>query len=112
MEIKELKKMLRYANYTVYTQVNHVSKSGMSRSISLYIPAYDKSSKRKYICKLDYHVKDILGHSIDKNSGGLRVYGCGMDMGFDLVYRLSHRVYNNRKKYNGDLAYKLRQEWL
>jgi hypothetical protein len=76
-----LKKVLKPGS-TVYTVLRHVSKSGMSRRIDLYAV---KNNKPLF---LTGWAGDALGLRHDRK-GGLVVGGCGMDMGFHLVYELS-----------------------
>ena len=71
---------------TVYTILEHVGRSGMSRRIGVRVfvdndPHY-----------LDGLVAIALGEPVPRD-GGIRVDGCGMDMGFELVYRLSRALY-------------------
>jgi len=112
---KHLRKILK-PGMTVYTILNHVSASGMSRSISLAI-----GGKNGEIEKLDYWVAKAKGEKIDQKHGGLKAGGCGMDMGFDLVYCLGQMLWpNGTKKPHGtrngapDKAggYALKQTWL
>ena len=65
----------------IYATVHTVSKSGMSRNISLYMV-----HKGKIKC-LDYAFGRVFGDSMDKNHG-VRINGCGMDMLFEANYRL------------------------
>ena len=72
---------------TVYTILRKVSRSGMMRHISLVIIE-------------DGQPRDItgwaglaMGTPWDRNSGGIKVGGCGMDMGFHLVYNLGRTLY-------------------
>ncbi len=67
---------------TVYTKLNHVSRSGMSRSITPFLII---DGEPYYIA---WSVAVIFAQSRDKYDG-LKIDGCGMDMGFALVYRLS-----------------------
>jgi hypothetical protein len=71
----------------VSTVLRHVSRSGMTRAISPVLvrdgEAWDFS----------YHATRIGLGSIDRNHGGLRVHGAGMDMGFWLVYELGSALY-------------------
>jgi len=73
---------------TVYTLVRHVSRSGMSRLISAYVihdgePQWlDGYISRLGLFKLASGPRDAL-----------RVGGCGMDMGFHVVYNLSQALY-------------------
>ena len=60
---------------TIYTKVNHVSRSRMSRSISAY---YIEDNKPYNI---SYYVCILFGSSLDSHSA-VPMSGCGMDMGF------------------------------
>ena len=93
---ERLKQWLRPGN-TVFTILRHVSQSGMMRHISLYV------IKRNSPIYLDYSVSQLLECPMAK-SEGLKRSGCGMDMGFDLVYSLSYALF-------GD-GYKLNHRWL
>lgn len=110
-----LRKLLK-PGATVYTILRHVSTSGMSRCISLAI-----GGKNGEIVKLDYWVAKAKGEHIDPKHGGLKVGGCGMDMGFHLVYGLGRMLWpNGTKKPHGtrngapdkDGGYALKQTWL
>jgi hypothetical protein len=70
---------------TVYCVLRHVSRSGMMRVIDLHII---KDGEPVWIGRT---VADFLGYSYKDN--GLRVTGCGMDMGFAVVYELSHKLF-------------------
>lgn len=75
---------------TLYTILRHVSRSGMSRSISVVTIDHADGGR---IYDLDYNVARALGEPIDRDRGGVKVSGCGMDMGFHLVYSLSHALF-------------------
>jgi len=79
--IAHLKQFIK-PNTTVCTILRHVSASGMSREISLCIVAPDKS-----IMDVTYFAGIATGYKKGKRNG-LLVTGCGMDMGFHLVYQL------------------------
>lgn len=90
-------------NPTAYTILKSVSASGMSRDM-------------KVITQYEGRVIDITWYVSHASSVGqlrerngqrvVRVGGCGMDMGFHLVYSLSLALYGLE---NG---YKIKQEWL
>jgi hypothetical protein len=67
---------------TVQTILRHVSRSGMSRSISPVVNGEDIS-----------YLVVPLGYRFDKKNGGVKIGGCGMDMGFHLVYNLSWAMF-------------------
>jgi hypothetical protein len=71
---------------TVYTQLNHVSRSGMMRSITPLVIV--NGAPRRIVRS----VCILLDQSIDAYDG-VRMGGCGMDMGFALVYNLSRILY-------------------
>lgn len=73
--------------HRIGTILRHCSRSGMSRSISCMI-----NSEHGPHC-IDYHVARATGHSIDRIHGGIKVGGCGMDMGFAIVYSLGRALY-------------------
>ena len=87
---------------TVYTILDSVSRSGMSRQIRVVIPMIDRHDDEHQAATVDFHhpnwaVGKALGLSHAKRHGrvqdALVVSGCGMDMGFHLVYELSHALY-------------------
>jgi len=82
---------------TLYTKLDSVSRSGMTRKITVLdiegeTPSY-----------WNYYVSEVLNMKLDKN-GSLTVKGCGMDMGFHLIYNLSLALH-------GD-GYKIKHRWI
>jgi hypothetical protein len=71
---------------TVYTILHHVSSSGMSRRIGVRAIV---NGQPQY---LDGLVAVALGERV-ADRGGIIMGGCGMDMGFELSYRLGHALY-------------------
>ena len=120
--IKELREMLPPGS-TIYTKINHVSRSGMMRSISCYI------SEDGAIKNINWWILNAMGKKIDRYDG-IRMDGCGMDMGFALVYSVSRILYSdgfdcigdkcpsndhfNRvaASHHSDGGYALKQRWL
>lgn len=105
---------------TVYTILRHVSSSGMSRDISLVTLSTDEKGA-PFIRHLDYSAGIVLGYTRQTRREGLRVGGCGMDMGFHLVYSLGEMLWPNgtdkphgRRNGEPDSAggYALRHSWL
>ena len=86
---------------TVYTILRSVSANGMSRHISLVIVDTDNT-----LCDITYYAAAALGESLYEKLGHrtIRQNGCGMDMGFNLVYNLASVLYGN--------GYALKQAWL
>lgn len=102
---------------TVYTVLNSVSRSGMSRDITMYKIGPDGKSW------LSGYASKMLGEALTQRDG-IKVQGCGMDMGFELVYRLGRALWPEGFKVEGtgrngdtsgwdnDGGYALRQSWL
>ena len=99
---------------TINCILRHVSRSGMSRSISLLRGDQD----------ITYYAGLVTGNRIDQKNGGIKISGCGMDMGFALVYNLSYCLFPEGFKVEGtgrngdksgwdkDGGYALKQRWL
>ncbi len=71
---------------TVYTVLEHVSSSGMTRDIKPVAIVDGKPVNLAW-----YMAR--LGWKRSPKYDGLRVGGCGMDMGFSIVYGLSRTLY-------------------
>ena len=87
----------------VHTVLRHVSQSGMSRDISL------KTMEDGRLIDITYTASIALGEKPKDKNGQrvIRVNGCGMDMGFHLVYSLSSVLYGHEDR----AGYKLSHEW-
>ena len=73
---------------TVYTKITHVSRSGMSRSIECYL-----AQGRDNLTDITWLVARATNSRVDNTHGGIVMGGCGMDMGFALVYGLGRTLY-------------------
>ena len=89
-----LREILRPGD-TVHTVVRHVSRSGMSRTITFHVVA-------------DNGIRDItllagkaLGLRV-ADDGGLKIAGCGMDTAFATVYDLSSVLFRDGFVCTGD----------
>lgn len=96
---------------TVYTVVRHVSRSGMMREIALFV------CRNNEPLRLDYWASRVLGWK--QTERGVKVEGCGMDMGFYLVYELASVLFPGGGKdaytegrTNKTGGYCLQHEWL
>lgn len=108
--LERLRNLLKPGD-TVYTVLLHRSRSGMSRTIQAVIPAIREDGKQ-YIHDLSADISRVLDYApFDRDRGGVKQTGCGMDMGFHLVYSLSMTLFCP-EKYDHDAAYSLKQEWL
>lgn len=112
----------------VYTILRSVSRSGRSRVIDL--KTIDKEGVPLHIGGL---VSIALGYRFDDRHQGVKVSGCGMDMGYHVVYNLAHALWpdgvpcsgkgcpsndhsNGDRNYDehmhSDGGYALRHQWL
>lgn len=72
----------------LYTTVTHVSPSGMTRWIRVLL------IRDNHPVDISWHVARALQRPVNtRNHEGVETGGCGMDMGFELVYSLSRRLY-------------------
>jgi len=88
---------------TVYTVLRHVSASGNSRDISLFTVRDGKLSNITVVAA------KAMGDKVRESNGqfAIRVGGCGMDMGFHIVWNLSYSLYEGQER----AGYVIRQEW-
>jgi hypothetical protein len=120
----------------VYTVLRHVSRSGMSRNIDLYYMAIEGgpcvAGHNNGMYARPVWISGYVGHAIGspqsrknwERSQGLTVGGCGMDMGFHLVYSLGRVLFPDGFKVTGrgrngdtsghdkDGGYGLEHKWL
>jgi|SRR6185503_12807943 len=130
--LAELREIVKPGD-TLTTVLRHVSRSGMSRRIDVYKFSPEPTSQggvhRHWLSPL---ISRACGYSM-KNEA-LVVGGCGMDMGFAVVYDVSQALYgrgtgyecsgdkcpssshhNGRKRNKGerhDDGYAVSQDWL
>jgi hypothetical protein len=104
----------------VYTKLDHVSSSGMTRHISVFV------ARDNQIINITWYVSQLVEMKRNDKDGGIIIGGCGMDMGFALIYDLSRILYPDGFKLkdgehgrNGDTSsfdkdggYCLKQRWL
>lgn len=114
---KDLLKILKPGS-TVYCILRHVSSSGMQRRISLVVVTKDKHYP---IRTIDYLASVVTGRTLLDSKEGIVCNGCGMDMGFDLVYTLGRCLWpKGTPKPHGsrngspdkDGGYALKHSWL
>jgi hypothetical protein len=84
--IVALRKIIKPGD-TVYTVLRHVSASGMSRRIDLY------AIRKNELVYLTGYAAKALDMKRHPSKDGLTVGGCGMDMGFAIVYDLSRTLF-------------------
>jgi len=93
--IDKAKTMLENVD-TVYGIVRHVSASGMSRDIDLYIIADNRP------VYLTGYASTILDYPMAKNRG-MKVGGCGMDMVFHCVSSLAQAIGRDYKTLKSEI---------
>lgn len=71
----------------VYTELLHRSASGMMRVVGCYIVSKGE------ICNISGMVARGLGWPFDGKRNGVRVSGCGMDIGYHVVYSLGYALF-------------------
>ncbi len=93
--IDSLRKIIKPGD-TVYTILDHVSRSGMSRNIRVVVPQSHENGSVSH-----WHPNHNVALAIDarraRNGDGITMGGCGMDMGFQLIYLLSEALYPKYK---------------
>lgn len=115
--VSKLRDMLKPGD-TVYTISRHVSRSGMSRAISLIVDTDEGPFE------IDWLAARAMDDRIHPKYGGIKIDGCGMDMGFALVYNLGRVLWpegfdtpegywrNEPLAFDPDGGYALKQRWL
>ncbi len=112
--IERLRSMLA-PNDTIYTVLRHCSASGMSRSIDCYVM---RDNAPVWLSRL---VSNATGFRWDDKREAVKVGGCGMDMGFHIVYTLgavlwpegtpeAHGMRNGEPDRDG--GYALKHRWM
>ena len=74
---------------TVYLVIRQVSRSGMYRHISVH------GIKDNKVSYYSYHVAKVLKWAYKDKNNAVGVRGCGMDMGFHMVYTLASVLYGD-----------------
>jgi len=77
---------------TVSTQLLYVSKSGMLRSVAVMFGRPDGTVRN-----VSPLVAIATGEKMHKTTHGVSMGGCGMDMGFSLVYGLARALYSDQR---------------
>ena len=96
--IRKLREWLKPGD-TIHTILRHVSRSGMSRRIDLYVM---RDGNLQF---LSYLAATAMDDRWDADKGGIIVGGCGMDMGFSLVYNLGYTLFPKGVPCTGSSGY-------
>lgn len=84
--IGKLRAMLKPGD-TVYTILRSVSRSGMYRTMDVHIIRDNEP------LRLTYWVAKAIGARYDDKREALGIGGCGMDVGFEVVYNLGRTLW-------------------
>ena len=102
----------------VFTILRHVSPSGMTRWLDVYV------IKDNQPIRITWSVADAVGHAYDKKREALKIGGCGMDMGFAVVYDMGRVLFpegfpvegrgrnGDDSGWDKDGGYALRHSWM
>ena len=90
--IKDLKKMVK-KNSEIIIVIHNVSKSGMQRKMSAFV------IYKKQLVNINWNIEKLGIAKRDKNHK-LIINGCGMDMAFDLSYRIKCKLYGYKTGIN------------
>lgn len=87
-------------NKTVYTNVVHVARSGMSRRVQVLVALtgsadHRSGGDREYIRDITFLVAKACGMRRSETDGAIVVGGCGFDAGFHIVYSLGQTLWPN-----------------
>lgn len=83
---------IRMLHPVLYTKVESVSRSGMSRTISVYAIINNEP------WNISGYVAKIIGWPIERKWLSIKVSGCGMDMCFHTIETLSRALFNQGYK--------------
>lgn len=75
----------------IHTTVTQVARSGMQRCIRLFHTYVENGEA--HIHEISWLAARAMDYRINQKHGGLIVGGCGMDMGFHLVYSLGRTLF-------------------
>lgn len=72
---------------TLYTVLRSRAASGMSRCIDVYVIRENEP------LRITFQIAMAVDYVYDRNKEALRVSGCGMDAGFEVVYNLGRVLF-------------------
>jgi hypothetical protein len=112
---------------TLYTVLRSVSRTGMSRVIDVFFFSSDADGKiqKQWLSYWIAKAGDMTFQRGDVGKPeGIKISGCGMDMGFSIVYHLGRTLYpdgfavagrgrnGDTSGHDNDGGYAFRHEWL
>lgn len=90
--VQKLKELAPEGSH-LYIVLRHTSQSGMVRHISAFV------IQDNYPICLDRLIVKLGLFKLTKGGEAMLVHGCGMDMGFHVVYETARAVYGNGYTY-------------
>lgn len=88
----------------IYCNLKHVASSGMSRDIQFFTITDNEPNF------LTWSVAVV--QNLSTKHEGVHVPGCGMDMGFSVVYNLSRKLFGPGDVNGRDPGYALNYRWI
>jgi hypothetical protein len=107
--IKQLQEIIKEGD-VVYTLLQNVSSNGMSRRIVVLIP--QKTKNGLMVRDITYLVAAACELRYNKDRHALVVGGCGMDMGYHVIYTLASVLGYKKSGENKGNCYGLAHQWL
>lgn len=105
-EVEEAKEHLRRwikPGQRVYTSLEHVSSTGMSRRIRVYVVTPSEHEVGGHqIYDATYFTAKACGYRFNSDKHAIVIGGAGMDMGYSIVYSLSSVLYRGNFKCIGE----------
>lgn len=81
---------------TLLTILRHVSASGMLRVIDVVkIMPEEHPGQDPRVLSLGFNIAKIIDAKYDREKEGMRISGCGSDMGFEVVYNLGRILFRD-----------------
>lgn len=91
---------------TVFYIVKNVSNSGMYRHIDFYTfkvkDVFEEGENRVQKVWLSGAISKVLGYPLKEKTQSLGVSGCGMNMGFAVIYNLAEVLFGDGYKLNDE----------
>ena len=101
-QVKEARELLQknvQKDDTIFFVVKRVSNSGMYRHIDFYKfdvkDTFEEGENRVRKVWLSSAIAKVLGYSFKEQTQSVGVQGCGMDMGFSVIYNLAHNLFDD-----------------
>lgn len=97
--IERLREWIRPGD-TLYTTVNHVSRSGMYRTVQIraILPESSRGERAVSVLFLGFNVATALGLRYDRKHEGIGMGGCGYDAAYQVIHDLSMLLFGASDK--------------